>query len=95
MCRPALFKAIDEALFYLWDPIGVAETATVHAVRDEYCDYIAVVAAALQQGMEVQALAAYLDTLALEQMGIEGPIISKKSQVTAEALLGWYRHLQA
>lgn len=91
----ALFKAVDEALFYLWDPIGVADMAAVHTVRDEYCGYVAAVAAALQQGMDAQALTAYLDTLAREQMGMEGQAISKKSQVTANALLDYYRHWQA
>ncbi|MDO4708485.1 MAG: hypothetical protein Q4B94_01485 [Pseudomonadota bacterium] len=89
-----LFKAIDETLFYLWDPIGVADMAAVHAVRDEYCGYVTAVAAALQQGMDAQALTAYLDTLAREQMGMEGQAISKKSQVAAKTLLGWYRHWQ-
>ncbi|PJK06550.1 hypothetical protein CO612_02975 [Lysobacteraceae bacterium NML71-0210] len=95
MRMAALFKAVDEALFHLWDPIGVAEVAAAHEVRDEYCGYVAAVVAALQQGMDAQALAAYLDMLAREQMGIEGRDISKKSQVTGNALLDCYRHWQA
>ncbi|PJK13870.1 hypothetical protein CO613_08705 [Lysobacteraceae bacterium NML07-0707] len=95
MRMAALFKAVDEALFHLWDPIGVAEMAAADAVRDEYCGYVAAVVAALQQSMDAQALAAYLDMLAREQMSIEGRHISKKSQVTANALLDYYHHWQA
>lgn len=64
MCMAAAFKAIGEALFCRWHPIGV----------------------------DVQALATYLDTLAPEQMGTAGQIASKKSQTHAATLLGGYRH---
>lgn len=46
-------------------------------------------------GVDVQALAAYLDMLAPEQIDTARQVASKRSQTPAAILLGGYRHLQA
>ena len=79
-----LYRRVDEVLYYVWDPIGVAPNAVT---RDEYQRYLPEVFAMLQGGVGVSPIAAYLDNVATERMGLNGnPGHSKR---VAEFLLDW------
>ncbi|AJK49440.1 hypothetical protein BGL_2c13730 [Burkholderia plantarii] len=63
-----LYRRVDEILHYVWDPIGVA---TSPAARDEYHGYLPTVFTMLQEGMDGSLIAAYLDNVATENMGLD------------------------
>jgi hypothetical protein len=63
----ALYRAVDEVMHYLWDPIGVAGAP---AARDEYYGYLPVVYGMLKQGSDETALANYLSEISTEGMGL-------------------------
>ena len=49
-----LFKAVDEVLFYIWDPIGVSDQPYA---RDEYSSYVSNIFSLLltsENGLEVK-----------------------------------------
>jgi hypothetical protein len=58
---------VDEALFYIWDPIGVVEAIST---RDEYSRYVPAVVALLKSSADVQKIAAYLTSVQTEKMGM-------------------------
>ncbi len=64
-----LYRRVDEVLFYVWDPIGVATSPTA---RDEYYGYLPIVFSMLQgEGANASIIAAYLDSIASERMGLD------------------------
>lgn len=80
-----LYRRVDEVLFYVWDPIGVATSPTA---RDEYYGYLPIVFSMLQgEGANASIIAAYLDSIASERMGLDAnPEHSKR---VAQLLLDW------
>lgn len=79
-----LYRRVDEVLYYIWDPIGVAYSP---AARDEYQAYLPKVFAMLQEGVGVSSVAAYLDDVAIERMALEAR--PEHSIRVAELLLAW------
>ncbi|RAS03579.1 hypothetical protein C7415_111201 [Cupriavidus alkaliphilus] len=79
-----LYKRVDEILYYVWDPVGVAYSP---AARDEYQAYLPKVFALLQEGANALALSAYLDDVATARMGLEAS--PEHSKRVAELLLDW------
>jgi hypothetical protein len=79
-----LYRRVDEVLYYVWDPIGVAPNA---ATRDEYQRYLPEVFAMLHEGAGVSPIAAYLDNVATERMGLNGN--TGHSIRVAEFLFDW------
>ncbi|MGF6932781.1 hypothetical protein OKW41_001920 [Paraburkholderia sp. UCT70] len=80
----ALYRRVDEVLHYVWDPIGIATSA---AARDDYVRYLPKVFAMLQEGTDASSIAACLDNVATERMGLgANPQHSKR---VAELLLDW------
>jgi hypothetical protein len=78
----ALYKRVDEVLHYVWDPIGIATNA---AAREEYVSYLPKIFAMLQERTDASSIAAYLDNVATERMGLgANPEHSKR---VAELLL--------
>ena len=77
-----LYRRVDEVLYYVWDPIGVAPSPVT---RDEYQRYLPKVFAMLQEGSGVSPIAAYLDNVATERMGLNGN--PEHSKQVAELLL--------
>lgn len=65
----ALYRAIDEALHYVWDPIGVAGCPQA---RDEYRGYLPEVYALLKNDGDANSIANYLFQVATENMGLTG-----------------------
>lgn len=63
----ALYRAVDEVLHYLWDPIGVA---SVPEARDEYHGYLPHVFGMLKNGSNEDDLTKYLGGIATNRMGL-------------------------
>jgi len=63
----ALYRAEDEVLHYLWDPVGVA---SVPEARDEYHGYLPHVCGMLKSGSIEDELAGYLGGVATNRMGL-------------------------
>jgi hypothetical protein len=79
-----LYRAVDEVLHYLWDPIGVAGMADA---RDEYQAYLPEVFRLLVQGSDEQAIAEYLGTIATARMGL--PSRPERDLEAARTAIGW------
>ncbi|WP_454739445.1 hypothetical protein [Cupriavidus necator] len=79
-----LYRRVDEVLYYVWDPIGVAHSP---AARDEYQAYLLKVFAMLQEGADAPSVAAYLDAVATDRMGLHEK--GEHSTRVAELLLDW------
>jgi len=63
----ALYRAVDEVLHYVWDPIGVAG---IPQARDEYYGYLSRVYALVKEGRDTDTIAQYLTEVAVEAMGL-------------------------
>ena len=61
-------QIVSEALFYLWDPIGIRLNADM---RDEYEDYVPKVLLAAIEMNDVDQLADYLEGISGKYIGIE------------------------
>ena len=62
-----LYQRVDEALHYLWDPIGVSD---VPEARDEYHSYLPHVFSLLVRRASAQEIADFLDHTATQTMGL-------------------------
>jgi hypothetical protein len=62
-----LYRAVDEVLHYIWDPIGVAG---VPQARDEYYSYLPQVFRRIKEGAAAIEIADYLSRIATEHMGL-------------------------
>jgi hypothetical protein len=62
-----LYRAVDEVLHYVWDPIGVSGCPQA---RDEYHGYLPQVFGMLRDGADESTIAAYLTSITTEQMGL-------------------------
>jgi hypothetical protein len=80
----ALYRAVDEVLHYLWDPIGIN---SVPQARDEYHGYLPKVFGMLREGADESQIAAYLTTVTTERMGLS-PRTNHDRDV-ARILLDW------
>lgn len=63
----ALYRAVDEVLHYVWDPIGVSSTPQARA---EYHGYLPQVFGLLHSGSDVHAIARNLTQVTTERMGL-------------------------
>lgn len=77
-----LYRKIDEILFYIWDPIGVAPEPWA---RDEYDNYLPQVFKLAIENDEPQPIAQYLLNITKVEMGI--PSTMKHCMKTAELIL--------
>ena len=80
---------VSEVLYYVWDPIGVADFP---GPRDEYDAYVAQVLELLQSGVETAAVANELEALAHDKMGLSSDIVRAKSERAARILTTWSRY---
>lgn len=62
-----LYRATDEILFYLWDPIGVSDTP---AARDEFQCYLPKVFKLLVSDAKNHEIASYLNKVESSSMGL-------------------------
>lgn len=80
---------VDEILYYVWDPIGVAGAASA---RDEYSSHVPTVVKMLFDGADAGAIARYLGQVESESMGLSMVDPSgKRRQRTVEVLIENYR----
>ena len=63
----ALYKDIDEILFYKWDPIGISDSDWS---RDEYQSYLPKVFQLALDNSDPSLIAKYLTWVATERMGL-------------------------
>lgn len=68
-----------------WDPIGVAG---IPPARDEYDSYVGLVADRLRTGASVEVIAALLESIRCDQMGL--PARHARDVQVADALRTWY-----
>ena len=80
----ALYRAVDEVLHYIWDPIGVSD---VPQARDEYQSYAPQVVKLLQEKQSVETIANYLGMVVTERMGLS--MCKEHDLVVAQLLLDW------
>ena len=87
-----LYNRIDEVLFYIWDPIGVAETPQA---RNEYYGYVTKILQLVLNSTPANIIAEYLIQIETEAMGLDN---SKKSRAnatkTAELLIKHYEWIK-
>ena len=68
-----------------WDPIGVAGAPQA---RDEYDSYVGLVADRLRTGASVEVIAALLESIRCDQMGL--PVDRAADIQVSETLRTWY-----
>ncbi|RCJ04282.1 hypothetical protein DDK22_32780 [Cupriavidus necator] len=78
-----LYRIVDEVLYYLWDPIGIANSA---GPRDEYRMYVPKVFELVKMA-DGPTLSAYLLSVERDRMGLAGH--SASAHQIAELLLAW------
>lgn len=78
-----LYRIVDEVLYYLWDPIGIANSA---GPRDEYRMYVPKVFELVKMA-DGPTLSAYLLSVERDRMGLAGH--SAPAHQIAEVLLAW------
>ncbi|MBK8814156.1 MAG: hypothetical protein IPN42_00945 [Methylococcaceae bacterium] len=83
-----LYRAVDEVLHYIWDPIGVSE---VPQARDEYYGYLPQVFQLLKKGNDEKAIAEYLGKIVKQSMGLREN--TQHDLKIAEILLSWKKVL--
>ena len=84
----ALYRAVDEALHYVWDPIGVSRAPEA---RDEYYSYIPHVFGMVKDGLNEQAIADSLGRIATDGMGLSAR--PEQDLEVARLLLRWKKVL--
>jgi hypothetical protein len=80
----ALYRAVDEVLHYIWDPIGVSG---VPEARDEYQSYLPQVFKLVREKQSEEAIASYLNMIATERMGLSAR--KEHDLDVAQLLLNW------
>jgi hypothetical protein len=79
-----LYRAVDEVLHYIWDPIGVSG---VPQARDEYDGYLPHVFGLLRSGASEQTIAAYLGEITTDRMGLSAN--AQHDLEVANVLVDW------
>ena len=79
-----LYRAVDEVLHYVWDPIGVARAPQA---RDEYQSYLPQVFKMVCARRDELAIAEHLGTIAVDGMGL--PADPARELEVARLLLEW------
>ena len=80
----ALYQAVDEVLFYVWDPIGVSRSPWA---RDEYQSYLPQVFQFVREGQSEEAIANFLTAITAERMGLS--LTAERDLEVAWLLLEW------
>ena len=79
-----LYRAVDEVLHYLWDPIGIS---SIPEARDEYYGYFQDVFDLVRNGAAHVAIATYLCKVVTDRMGL--PANAHHDQEVARVLVAW------
>lgn len=79
-----LYRAVDEVLHYIWDPIGVSG---VPQARDEYHGYLPHVFGLLRGSASEESIAVYLGEVTTNRMGLTAN--SQHDLEVANVLTDW------
>jgi len=82
-----LSRRVDEVLYYVWDPIGVADEPYA---RGEYDDYVSKVRQLVEQNDDIAPISSCLAGIVRDRMGLSPN--KEQCDYTAELLL---KHKQA
>ncbi len=85
-----LYRAIDEVLHYVWDPIGVSQ---VPQARDEYHAYLPHVFGLVRNEAPVNEICSYLNSVVTKRMGLAQNIEHDRKVV--DVLLEWRAAIHA
>lgn len=85
----ALYRAVDEVLHYIWDPIGVSR---LPEARNEYQNYVPQVFKLVREGKTEDAIANYLGMITTERMGMS--LRKEHDLEVAQLLLNWQSIVQ-
>jgi len=77
-----LKRRVDEVLYYVWDPIGVADSPYA---RREYSGYVGGILRLVEDNDEIEPISSHLFKVVEDQMGITPD--KKHCDYTAELLL--------
>lgn len=80
----ALYRAVDEVLHYVWDPIGIA---SVPQARDEYHGYLPQVFGLVRDASALTTIADHLTRITVVRMGLDPR--PEHDREVAELLLEW------
>ena len=80
----ALYRAVDEVLHYVWDPIGVSGAPRA---RDEYFSYLPKVYAIVKAGSEAESIAHYLSEVCNDVIGL--PANTEHNLKVGRILVEW------
>ena len=72
-----LSKRVDEVLFYVWDPIGVANEP---CARSEYENYVPKICQLVEQNDNISPISSHLANIVKDWMGKLAIVFSKKSK---------------
>lgn len=86
----ALYRAVDEVLHYVWDPIGVS---SMPQARDEYHGYLPQVFGLVRGGSDENDIARYLTEITTERMGLTDNI--EHDLEIARVLIEWKEVIHA
>jgi hypothetical protein len=81
-----LYRALDEILQYIWDPVGVAG---IPGARDEYQAYLPEVFRLVVENRDERAIADYLERITVARMGLQPNRV--RDLAAARAAISW-RH---
>ena len=84
----ALYRAVDEVLHYVGDPIRVSG---IPESRDEYLGYVPAVFGMLRDGADEAKVIAYLTSIATERMGLSAR--PEHDREVASVLLDWREYV--
>jgi hypothetical protein len=80
----ALYRAIDEVLHYIWDPIGSSDTPEA---RDEYHGYMPVVFSKVKEGHDAKSVAEHLHFIRTDRIGLSANLQADRE--VADLMLRW------
>ena len=79
-----LYRAVDEVIHYMWDPIGISE---IPEARGEYESYLPQLFGMVCEGRDEQTIAQHLGVIKTERMGL--PANPGADLDVARLLLEW------
>lgn len=85
-----LYRAVDEVLHYLWDPIGVSG---IPEARDEYHNYLPMIFRLLKDEAGPETIAKHLFEITTDRMGLDGN--HQRDAEVASILTNWKEVIEA
>jgi hypothetical protein len=79
-----LYRAIDEVIHYMWDPIGISE---IPEARGEYESYLPQIFGMVCEGRDEQTIAQHLSAIKTGRMGLSAN--ADADLAVARLLLEW------